>query len=91
MKDRLPPHFIKALDSQVSFLSCREVFGLIYKQTLLKPDDLRQCIHNLVLIYDQEFDVRFPALNSTLLLFRHVKDLALPREANRILMEIETC
>lgn len=80
MKSRLSPHFIKALDTQVSLLPSQQDFQLILKKSPLRPDNLRQCVHEMVLSFSQEFEVHFPALNSTLLLFKHMKDLALPRK-----------
>ena len=46
----------------------------------MKPEDLCNSIHRLILFYDQEFRLKLPALNYPLILFRHVKHLALPRE-----------
>ena len=62
MKKRLPAEFMLALDTAFP----------------LKRDQLRKAIHNICLLYQKHFQLEFPTLNMPLLLYRHVRDLALP-------------
>ena len=62
MKKRLPAELLLALDTTFP----------------LKPDHLRRAIHNTCLFYQVRFQLGIPPLNTPLLLYRHVRDLALP-------------
>ncbi len=44
----------------------------------LEPDHLRKAIHNLSLFYRHHFELVFPPLNAPLLLYKHMRDLAVP-------------
>ena len=62
MKRRLPAGYILALDTT----------------TPLKPGHLRKAIHNTCLLYHHHFQLDLPPLNTPLLLYKHVRDMALP-------------
>ncbi|KAI4202247.1 MAG: hypothetical protein LQ350_002631 [Teloschistes chrysophthalmus] len=62
MKDKLPATYLVALDTQA----------------ILKPDDIRKTVHELAVLYNHHFQVTLPILNHPLLLFKHIRDLALP-------------
>lgn len=62
MKRRLPAEYVKALDTT----------------SPLAFDHLRQAIHQTCLLCQHHFKLELPPLNTPLLLYRHVKDLALP-------------
>ena len=47
-------------------------------QTILKPDDLRNMVLQLVLLYEDQFGLQLPAINHRLLLFDFIMQLALP-------------
>ncbi|KAI9846588.1 MAG: Pol I core factor CF [Sclerophora amabilis] len=49
---------------------------------MLKPDDLHRAVLGLAYFYYRNFDMRFPALNTPLLLFKYVKELALPSRSH---------
>ncbi|KAL9627709.1 MAG: hypothetical protein Q9204_006384, partial [Flavoplaca sp. TL-2023a] len=72
-KDRLPATYLMALDTK----------------STLEADDLRRTIHELSLFHHQHFDMAFPALNHTLVLFKHVRCLALPLEVSITLSTID--
>ncbi|KAL8911200.1 MAG: hypothetical protein Q9171_003606 [Xanthocarpia ochracea] len=61
-RERLPPLYLNALDTT----------------SILRADDLRKTVHELSLFYSQKFKMNFPVLNHPLVLFRHVRSLALP-------------
>lgn len=62
MKKRLPAEYVKALDTT----------------SPLAFDHLRRAIHQTCLLCQHHFKLELPPLNSPLLLYKHVKDLALP-------------
>ncbi|KAL9581434.1 MAG: hypothetical protein Q9212_003898 [Teloschistes hypoglaucus] len=62
MKDKLPATYLAALDTQA----------------ILKADDIRKTVHELTVLYNHHFQVTLPVLNHPLLLFKHIRDLALP-------------
>ncbi|KAI4144159.1 MAG: hypothetical protein LQ341_002715 [Variospora aurantia] len=62
MREKLPARYLAALDSQ----------------SILEPDDLRKTVHELSLFYSDPIGLTLPALNYPLLLFKHIRDLALP-------------
>ncbi|KAL8924851.1 MAG: hypothetical protein Q9172_002470 [Xanthocarpia lactea] len=61
-RERLPPLYLNALDTT----------------SILRADDLRKTVHELSLFYSHNFKMNFPVLNQPLVLFRHVRSLALP-------------
>ncbi|KAI4117473.1 MAG: hypothetical protein LQ345_002287 [Seirophora villosa] len=62
MREKLPARYLAALDTQ----------------SILEPDDLRKTVHELSLLYSDPIGLILPALNYPLLLFKHIRDLALP-------------
>ncbi|KAI9880099.1 MAG: Pol I core factor CF [Pleopsidium flavum] len=62
MREKLPGHYLGALDTR----------------SVLKSDHLHNSVVELVLIYNREFGMSFPALNHPLLLFKYIKELAIP-------------
>ncbi|KAL9058873.1 MAG: hypothetical protein Q9206_001727 [Seirophora lacunosa] len=62
MREKLPARYLAALDTQ----------------SILEPDDLRKTVHELSLLYSDPIGLTLPALNYPLLLFKHIRDLALP-------------
>lgn len=62
MKKRLPAEYVKALDTT----------------SPLAFDHLRRAIHQTCLLYQHHFKLELPPLNTPLLLYKYVKDLALP-------------
>lgn len=64
MKDKLPATYLMALDTQ----------------SVLEADDFRKAVHELSLFYSEHFEMAFPVLNHPLLLFKHIRALALPLE-----------
>ncbi|KAG8526492.1 uncharacterized protein KY384_008692 [Bacidia gigantensis] len=62
LRSKLPPEFIKALDTT----------------SPLGPDQLRVAIHGLTLLFRHRFDLDIPPLNAPLMLFKYVQKLALP-------------
>jgi RNA polymerase I-specific transcription initiation factor RRN7 len=53
-------------------------FGALDTRSVLKPDQLQRAVRELLLYYHREFGISFPAVNSPLLSFKYVKELALP-------------
>ncbi|KAH0538054.1 hypothetical protein FGG08_005316 [Glutinoglossum americanum] len=53
-------------------------FGALDTRSVLKPDQLQRAVRELVLYYHREFGILFPAINSPLLSFKYIRDLALP-------------
>lgn len=51
---------------------------LTHSQDVLQPDALHTSVVRLVLIYSRELGVSFPSLNHPLILFKYIKELALP-------------
>ncbi len=47
-------------------------------KTALEPGDLHKAVHGLLLLYNHRFELVLPALNYSLILFKHIKSLALP-------------
>ncbi|KAJ9209740.1 hypothetical protein DTO166G4_8649 [Paecilomyces variotii] len=64
MRDRLPQEYMGALDTR----------------RLLRAEHLHRLVLELALLYNKRFGVTFPALNSPLILFNHIKQLSLPIE-----------
>ncbi|KAI9816205.1 MAG: Pol I core factor CF [Pycnora praestabilis] len=64
MRNRLPGHYLGALDTR----------------SVLKPDVLQKAVLELILKYNREYGMTFPALNHQLLLFRYIEELAMPLE-----------
>lgn len=62
MKQRLPAQYLRALDTT----------------SPLEPDNLRKTIHNLSLFYTYHFELVFPPLNFSLLLYKQIRNLSLP-------------
>ena len=62
MKKRLPAEYVKALDTT----------------SPLAFDHLRRAIHQTCLLFQHHFKLDMPPLNTPLLLYKHVNDLALP-------------
>lgn len=62
MKLHLPSHFHAALEIR----------------SVLKGSDLHGAVLEHIEFYNLHFEMVFPALNSPLLIFKHVRDLALP-------------
>ena len=58
----MPPEYMMALDTTAP----------------LAPDHLRKAVHNLCLLYRHHFATQFAPLNSPLISFKYVRDLALP-------------
>lgn len=54
--------------------------ALIVKHATLQGGELHQAVLELVLEYHVNLDLAFPALNTTLLLFHYVRELAVPGE-----------
>ena len=79
MKEKLPGHYRGALDTQVWFLRIFKHFA-DGEKSLLRPDDLRRAVQELVLLYDHSFGLVLPDLNHPWFLFRYVRDLGLPRK-----------
>ncbi|KAL8774009.1 MAG: hypothetical protein Q9194_004160 [Teloschistes cf. exilis] len=48
------------------------------RYAILKADDIRKTVQELTVLYNHHFQVTLPALNHPLLLFKHIRDLALP-------------
>ncbi|KAL8873053.1 MAG: hypothetical protein Q9174_001423, partial [Haloplaca sp. 1 TL-2023] len=72
MKDKLPATYLFALDTT----------------TGLEPDNLRKTVQELSLFYSYRFKITIPPLNYPLLLFKHVRDLALPIEVYPVVCRI---
>ena len=53
-------------------------FGALDTRSVLKPDQLQKAVRELVLYYNKEFGICFPAVNFPLLSFKYIKELALP-------------
>ena len=51
---------------------------ILYLQSPLEPDHLRKTIHNLSLFYTYHFELVFPPLNFSLLLYKQIRNLSLP-------------
>ncbi|KAL1957447.1 hypothetical protein VTO42DRAFT_6015 [Malbranchea cinnamomea] len=64
MKARLPSIYHVALETKV----------------LPTGDQFHRAVSDLVMLYNQDFGVSFPPINSSLLLFSYIKQLALPLE-----------
>ncbi|KAL8761489.1 MAG: hypothetical protein Q9184_002399 [Pyrenodesmia sp. 2 TL-2023] len=65
MKEKLPAQYLEALDTQ----------------SILEVDDIRKAVQELSLFYNQDvIKLTMPAINHPLLLFRYIRDLALPLE-----------
>ncbi|KAJ5367648.1 hypothetical protein N7541_001589 [Penicillium brevicompactum] len=64
MRERLPP----------------ELTGILEVSRLPKIEHLHDAVQALTLFYQRRFDVALPPLNWPILLFRHIKRLALPIE-----------
>ncbi|KAJ5183312.1 hypothetical protein N7492_000928 [Penicillium capsulatum] len=62
MKNKLPPEFVARLDVN----------------RLPKIENLHRGFLNIALYYQQRFGIILPPLNSTLVLYRHIKRLAIP-------------
>lgn len=78
MKNKLPAHYIAALDTQVASVSIRTTRANKI-QSLLHADNLRQSVIHLCLLFNYSFELVLPPLNHPLFLFRYIRDLALPR------------
>lgn len=64
MKSHLPAQYIAALEPRA----------------VLKPDRLQEKVLNLVVSLKRDYEIQFPPLNASLLMFKHVKSLCLPLE-----------
>ncbi|KAK5018472.1 hypothetical protein LTR16_002013 [Cryomyces antarcticus] len=62
MRQRLPSHYFSALEANV----------------VLEPQRLQTAVLDLVMAYERDYGMTVPALNHPLLLFRYIKELALP-------------
>ena len=62
IKEKLPPEYSLILDTT----------------SALEPDQIGKAVRNLGLFYRHHFAINLPPLNAPLLLFKHIKDLALP-------------
>ena len=54
----------------------------------LAPDHLRKAVHNLCLLYQHHFAMQFAPLNGPPLIFKYVKDLAMPLNVFRPTLEL---
>ena len=72
MKGRLPAEYLLALDTT----------------SPLKAGYLRKTIHNTCLLYHHHFQLDFPPLNMPLLLYKHIRGLALPIDAFQAVTKI---
>ena len=84
IKDKLPPEFVAILDIHVSItnfcLLCKcggEVADLSTKQ-IPKIEFLHRGIRDMALFYHRKFGITLPPLNSPIILYRHIKRLAIP-------------
>lgn len=66
MRARLPAYYLSALEIRAP----------------LRRDDLHKAVLELIISYKQRFDFVFPPLNAPLILFKHVRDLGLPRKSS---------
>ncbi|KAL4810783.1 hypothetical protein BDV18DRAFT_2260 [Aspergillus unguis] len=74
MKDKLPQEYIALLDTT----------------RLLKAEDLHTAVFDLLLLYQRQFKVQFPPLNSPILLYRLVRRLALPVDIYPVTKRLQT-
>jgi RNA polymerase I-specific transcription initiation factor RRN7 len=65
MRTRLPAYYVAALESR----------------SVPPGDRLHNVVLELIISFKQRFDFGFPALNAPLLMFKHVRELCLPRES----------
>lgn len=77
MKDKLPQEYIALLDTTVWRAECFES-QTNHLQRLLKAEDLHTAVFDLLLLYQRQFKVQFPPLNTPVMLYRLIKRLALP-------------
>ena len=84
MKQKLPAEYLKALDTTVRPLDLCPIFNqLTLSKSPLEPDHLRKAIHSLSLFYRHHFELVLPPLNTPLLLYKHIRDLAIPGKLYR--------
>lgn len=48
----------------------------------LEPDSVQRIVHRLGMFYMRQFGIAFPALNFHLLLYKHIRELALPSKSD---------
>ena len=72
LKRRLPAEYLNALDTV----------------SPLQPDDLRKAVHRLYQIYEHNFQLKIPPLNTSLLLHKYIRRLALPVPAHQAVGKI---
>ena len=88
MRDKLPPEFLGILDIIVSLLLFLQEVSFSQKEVLTghkhfpKVELLHHGIRDLALFYQERFHIKLPPLNSPLLLYRHIKRLAIPSRRN---------
>ena len=64
MLSHLPAHYLAALSPR----------------SVLSTDRLQNRVLNTIIQFKMKYEIQFPPLNSTLLMFKHVKNLLLPLE-----------
>lgn len=83
MKNKLPPEFLARLDVNVSFhMIIASETQLTHHKRIPKIEQLHRGFLDIALYYQRSFGLALPPLNSSLLLYRHIKRLAIPSKTN---------
>ncbi|KAL5359701.1 RNA polymerase I-specific transcription initiation factor Rrn7 [Aspergillus floccosus] len=71
---------IKSIPREIRDKLPQEYLSLIETTRLLKAEHLHKAVFELLLLYNQCFDIEFPPLNVPTLLYNYIRRLALPVE-----------
>ena len=89
MTARLPAIYHVALDTKVCAVCALRPKGDVHSidipQAIPAGDQFHRAVADLAVLYNREFGVTFPPINSPLLLFSYIKQLALPRKSQLLI------
>lgn len=91
MRDRLPPELTGILEVNVRSPGRKSVsiaFLLTLTKKLPKAEHVHRGVQAIMIFYQRRFGLRLPALNTPMVLFRHIKRLALPSMSKNCLVLI---
>ncbi|KAJ5586896.1 uncharacterized protein N7459_002661 [Penicillium hispanicum] len=95
MRDKLPPEFLSILDIIVSSHLCPGATPpfsgncIDTLKQLPKVEILHRGFRDLMLFYQQRFQIELPPLNLPLLLYRHIRRLAIPIDVYEIVKTLQ--
>lgn len=86
MRDRLPPELTAILEVNVSVVWLQRLLlgrpWLTLAKTIPNAERFHRGVLAIVLFYQRRFELDLPPLNTPMVLFRHIKRLALPSMRN---------